>query len=249
MANDLSILFFLFTFFFILHLVFTHPSTCSTKFCKPGEPGIRYPFRLKQLQPDERCVFPGFDLSCNGQNRTTLTLPLLGEFIVDSIDYVLRVIQIQDPDDCLPKRLHNFTTASSIWTVQQYSNFTFFNCPKESRAMDMFMREPCLDGHNYNVVVIATDEPGVDLINLMEELRCNYSQTISIPTIDTSFTPSGVTYTSSIRLMWKEPFDCIICEAITDTLGSKGKAGFEIGCPISPSDHDVDDSPVNAAPN
>lgn len=96
----------------------------------------------------------------------------------------------------------------------------------ESWALDKFTREPCRDGHNYNVVVAATDEPAVDLINLLEELRCNNSQTISIPTIDPYFTPSVVTYPSSIRLTWNEPSDCIGCEVLTDALDFNGEEGF-----------------------
>ncbi|KAF8033332.1 hypothetical protein BT93_D2057 [Corymbia citriodora subsp. variegata] len=227
MANNLSILFFFSTcllfFFFcpLLHLV----STCSAQFCKPCEPGIQYPFRLKPIQPYERCGYPGFDLSCNGQNQTTLSLPLSGEFIVDSIDYGQRVIQIRDPDDCLPKRLHNFTTSGSIWTVKNHTKFSFLKCPMESRALDMFPRVPCLDGHNYRVVVVATDELGIHMVQLRKEFRCHLSQNVSTPT--SNFTPHGtgrMRYLSSIDLTWDEP-PCIIWGAFGDP---------DAGCTIPP---------------
>ncbi|XP_056174429.1 putative RING-H2 finger protein ATL21A [Syzygium oleosum] len=230
MAYNLSIPFFFSTsssFFFLLHLVSPLPSMCYPESCGANEPDIRFPFGLKQFQPDERCVYPWFDLSCNGQNRTTLSIPLSGEFTVVYIDYAQRAILIQDPDDCLPNRLPNFTPSSSNWLVQQYTKFTFFKCPMESQANDTFPRMPCLDGQNYYVVVVPTDNLSSHSSLLPSELQCNYSHDISIPTMDNDFMWNGKL---SIGLTWNEPFNCSDCATRGETCGFKGKKGLETGC-------------------
>ncbi|KAM1237355.1 hypothetical protein ACFX13_039087 [Malus domestica] len=66
---------------------------------------VRFPFQLKNNQATSNiCEYPGFDLSCKDQNRTVLTLPTSGEFIVQNIDYMDQILSINDPNNCLPKR-------------------------------------------------------------------------------------------------------------------------------------------------
>lgn len=234
MAKNLSIPFFFstssFIFFFLLRLVSPRNDTCSTSSCKISEPEIRFPFRLEQFQPDERCVYPGFDLSCDGQNRTTLSIPPSGDFNVMHIDYALRTIWLRDPDNCLPKRLHDFNLSGSIWSAQQYTGCTLVKCPPESGASDSFPRVPCLDGQKYYVVAVQTDllKP---LGPLLEKYyQCSYGWNISIPTTSDGSLPD----TSVMVLTWDEPSNCPRCESKGDLCGFMGEKGLETRCIITP---------------
>ncbi|KAI7995539.1 putative RING-H2 finger protein ATL21A [Camellia lanceoleosa] len=110
----------LFLFFFFSSLtIFTYKASsvdiCEPTSCAASEPVIRFPFRLKTGQPD-RCGYPGFDLSCNNQTQTVLTLPHSGEFTVTHIDYLQQWISINDPNFCLPNRVQNLSLSFTVQT-------------------------------------------------------------------------------------------------------------------------------------
>ena len=49
---------------------------CPQLRCREDGAAIRFPFRLKDRQPDQYCGYPGFDLYCNDKNDTVLELPI-----------------------------------------------------------------------------------------------------------------------------------------------------------------------------
>ncbi|XAR52228.1 Glycerophosphodiester phosphodiesterase [Bertholletia excelsa] len=63
--------------------------------CSDNGPEIRFPFRLKELQP-EHCGYSGFDLSCSPTNQTLLDLPVSIKAVVMRIDYESQRIVITD---------------------------------------------------------------------------------------------------------------------------------------------------------
>lgn len=181
-------------------------------------------------------MYPGFDLSCDAQNRTTLYLPTSGEFIVDYIDYYDQVFWLKDHDDCLPKRLQNFTTSGSNWNAQHYTSFTLFKCPYGLWDAPKLTRVACLDSLEYYVVAVATDELAQDM-DTLSELRCGDNWTVKIPTID-NMDPSPystIEDTKRFALTWEEP-SCKSCEAHGGTCWFKGKKGLETECTIPNSD-------------
>ncbi|KAI6702006.1 hypothetical protein NL676_011142 [Syzygium grande] len=232
MANSMPILLLFSTclFFLLVHVVSPLSDTCSDTFCGVGEPGIRFPFRLKQFQPDEHCVYPGFDLSCNAQSQTTLYLPISGEFIVDAIYYTDQVLLLKDPDDCLPKKLQNLTTSGSNWIIQNYTSFTLFKCPYLRWVPPLLTRVACLDGRHYYVGAMATDDLS-QYANALPELQCFDNWTIQIPTADDELHFHEIHSTGTFELTWAEP-SCGSCEASSGTCGFKGKKGLETKCTV-----------------
>ena len=82
----LTILFFL----FLSKSVFGDNDDCLPALCSPTGPQVRFPFRIRDQQPSA-CGFPGFDLSCNEQNKTILHLTPIRSYIVNKISYSAQV--------------------------------------------------------------------------------------------------------------------------------------------------------------
>ena len=69
---------------------------CLELQCGYGPP-IRFPFRLKDRQPDQHCGYPGFDLYCSHNNDTVLELPNSVKAFVKNIDYKSQLIEVTTP--------------------------------------------------------------------------------------------------------------------------------------------------------
>lgn len=76
--------------FFVLKPIAGADTDCLPSSCGPNEPEVRFPFRISGRQP-ARCGFPGFNLSCDQQNRTIIRLPSSLSYIVNSISYFSQV--------------------------------------------------------------------------------------------------------------------------------------------------------------
>ncbi|KAG2310451.1 hypothetical protein Bca52824_022008 [Brassica carinata] len=120
--------------FSLLFLSLLTPTTitasCTNAVCRHGDPIIRFPFRLKPHQLKSCGYDKGFDLACgsNGVNRTTITLPFSGDFTVEMIDYAAQEIWINDPHNCLPKRILTLNLSATPFAGVYARRFTFFNC-------------------------------------------------------------------------------------------------------------------------
>ncbi|KAF8033331.1 hypothetical protein BT93_D2056 [Corymbia citriodora subsp. variegata] len=235
MASNMPILFLssIFFFFLLAHLISPQSETCPPTNCGPDEPTVQFPFGLEQSQSIQRCVYPGFDLSCNSQGRTTLKLPTSGEFIVEFIDYINQNIWLSDPGECLLGRLQNFTHWGTNWIVQNSANLTLYKCPKGRRYVSMLPAVPCLDGQNYTVVVVAVDELSKHR-RILLSIGCRENGTMAMPTVDYSYQSFDELLNSqhSFGLMWAEP-SCGSCAALGGSCGFKEKTGLEINCTIS----------------
>lgn len=150
----------LFSFFvFVLpnQISSASPTTCRESQCKGNEPSIQFPFRLGDRQAPYCGYGPGFDLSCNFDKRTILSLPSSGDFIVEGIDYNDQLIWINDPESCFPKWLldRDFSLVDSPFSyLYGLENSTFLNC--SSQAAIRSSSVPCLSSEYYNVLVVPS---------------------------------------------------------------------------------------------
>ncbi|KAK7826813.1 putative ring-h2 finger protein atl21a [Quercus suber] len=99
---------------------------------------------------DKCCGYLGFSLSCNNQRQTILTLPYSGDFLVLEINYWNRVMIIDDPDSCLPRRFLNqhFTLMDSPFHLLDINvNIALFNCSND--PIYDYGQYPCLSGDNF----------------------------------------------------------------------------------------------------
>ncbi|XP_021764242.1 putative RING-H2 finger protein ATL21B [Chenopodium quinoa] len=126
--------------FFLLTLISNFPykvmsNNCSISKCGDfsGSPTIRFPFRIKSSGKEEpdSCGHPGFDVWCDeGSKSSLIELPRSGNFSIKSIDYVAQEMWINDPNNCLPKKLLTFNLSNSPFVGIYHQYFSFFNCSK-----------------------------------------------------------------------------------------------------------------------
>lgn len=207
--------FFLLSFpLFFAAFQFSGATSCATS-C--GNQVIRFPFKLKS-QPDDRCGYPGFDLECNN-GQTILSLPNSGEFIVGNIDYSDQTIFLDDPNNCVPKRLllnDSFSAAGSPFQEFFPQSLTFFNC-----SSDDVINGPgvvgCLSNENFTVVVVPTDYYISGSMQGCSKIATVVAPLWSDPNL-------------GIMLSWAEP-DCRYCERNGGICQfADNNTGQEIGC-------------------
>ncbi|KAK7858268.1 putative ring-h2 finger protein atl21a [Quercus suber] len=78
---------------------------CPELRCGEDGPAIRFPFLLKDRQPDQQCGYPGFDLYCSDNNDMVLELPTSVNAFVKHIDYKSQSIIVTDSDNCFPWKI------------------------------------------------------------------------------------------------------------------------------------------------
>ncbi|KAL5816777.1 hypothetical protein ACOSQ3_025155 [Xanthoceras sorbifolium] len=120
-----SQLVFLFSFWFCLlflpQIATSLENYCPLTICGDNRFPVKFPFKLKNRPTSySRCVYPGFDLSCNHLNQTIINLPDSGPFMVEYIDYMTQSLWITDPESCLPNRGENYTVLA--WPTEFYNN-------------------------------------------------------------------------------------------------------------------------------
>ncbi|XP_011037151.1 PREDICTED: glycerophosphodiester phosphodiesterase protein kinase domain-containing GDPDL2-like [Populus euphratica] len=106
--------------------------------CGNRGPDIRFPFRIKDKQPDH-C---GFDLSCSKDNNTVLKLPTGLSLHIERIDYIHRLIYARDPQGCFLSEKRSLyigkipclrTYKHEVYAVESsisISNFDLLSCTK-----------------------------------------------------------------------------------------------------------------------
>ncbi|KAE8732272.1 putative RING/U-box superfamily protein [Hibiscus syriacus] len=205
--------------FFILLLSSLRPST-SSEICSVscGIQSIRFPFRLDDQL--DRCGYPRFNLSCKNQSQTVLSLPFSGDFDVVNIDYMFQNIWINDPDNCVPKRLlQGLNLSLTPFSLLYPQSFTFFKCPTDaSMELPEAKYIPCLSGGNFSVVAIPVGR--VDLSTL-----CSEMETVLVPVSWTSWLSPG----NGIMLTWNEP-NCMLCERRAGNCMFKSDSALDVGC-------------------
>ncbi|KAE8717169.1 hypothetical protein F3Y22_tig00110057pilonHSYRG00068 [Hibiscus syriacus] len=189
-------------FFFIIVFFCFEPSrsfdTCVTQ-C--GSLIIRFPFML--IGQPQHCGFHGFNLSCQHQ-APILTLPYVGNFSVDQIDYTQQFLQVRYSQGCLSGILvRGLNLSGSPFTQRFTQNYTFYNCPAKAttRLYPGVVQIPCLSGLSFYVVVVRSN------IDIPSTSVCAEIATVPVPYSDTTDWLNDV-----MTLEWTEP-DCRRCES------------------------------------
>ncbi|CAL1408719.1 unnamed protein product [Linum trigynum] len=199
-------------------------STCTGR----GSIPVRFPFRLAGRQPRTCGYTPGFDLRCDAQGQTAFQLPLTaGDFAVRSVDYLTRRVWINDPDNCLPKRILTLDLAGSPFSAAFYHNYTFLRCPTQL-VRSRFTTVACLS--NSTTSVLATSSSG--FVGFMTATAsCEVAGTVRVPASwPVPFSDgSSTALDDDVMLVWDSP-DCTDCESRGGSCGFKNNATRVIGC-------------------
>jgi hypothetical protein len=193
--------------YFFLFLVFViglgeGQNGCDEFPCGGGGPAIRFPFRLN-TQP-HHCGYPGFTLSCTRTNDTVLELPIFKKFFVKKIDYKSQVIEVYDPDHCIPRQLRDLNLSSSPFQFkqQQYPyDYALFNCSSNEET-PYYHAISCLGGPTHEVRAFYSNED----INDLPIASCKKMYTLSSISNDLL-----LGYDNILRLKWDSP-KCRRCE-------------------------------------
>jgi len=211
-------------------------STCPTNSC--GKIKIQFPFGLKQTQiqakSSNRCSYPRFEVSCDNNNRTILSLPGSGDLVVKSINYMAQTVSVNDPEGCLPNRflqnlslsLHPpFTFEATVYDL------TFLRCPSNMTHSVPSPPISCLYSNSSSSSVTFSWWP----LNSTLSDKCEVisSAFVPIPNPDTTsfFMPD---LNKDVVLKWNDPAcgDCAgrgqVCGFTADT-----KNTLQVGCFIS----------------
>ncbi|KAG6597084.1 putative RING-H2 finger protein ATL21A, partial [Cucurbita argyrosperma subsp. sororia] len=219
---------FLLFFLFILPTLSTAQS-CSISKCMKDNFGIRFPFRIPELQP-ARCGYPGFNLACNDAGVSTLNLSSSEQFLVRNIDYVAQQIQLYDPDVCLPKRLllqgFNFNLSNSPFLLPFSKNFTFLSCLPQF-ATSRFPVLSCLGNSTSSVVATSS----MSYVRSMSKSNsCKIIANLTVPVAYPDEANQFLTdHYGDLLLTWNSPA-CSICETEGRLCGFKSNSGLGIAC-------------------
>ncbi|XP_050247193.1 rust resistance kinase Lr10-like isoform X2 [Quercus robur] len=191
--------------------------------CGHHGPDIRFPFRLKDRQPDQQCGYPGFDLYCSDKHETVLELPTSVKVFVKHIDYQSQLIQVTDSDNCFPLKIRGLNLSSSPFqfkTENILEDYALFNCTSETDTYNYRLIN-CLSRFSTSVYAFLSD----DYIDEFPILSCTKMYTVS-----------SVPYhiwewdSHSLELTWSEP-KCRDCEVKGEKCRFKNNStDFNIEC-------------------
>ncbi|XP_023880803.2 rust resistance kinase Lr10 [Quercus suber] len=174
-------------------------SSCPELQCGNGPP-IRFPFRLKDRQPDQHCGYPGFDLYCSHNNDTVLELPTSVKAFVKNIDYKSQLIEVTDSDNCFPRKILRLNLSSPPFQFKNsLHNYSLFSCTPE-RDTGYSYPVPCLNSASRTLVLAFSSDYDIDDLPI---LSCTKMYTVSS-------VPSDI-WSSSLELTWSGP-KCGHCE-------------------------------------
>lgn len=214
----------IFIFFFFLPLLVASTTNCGGSTCTAGGPLVRFPFLLRDHQASS-CGHRGFNLSCNNENQTILTLPSSsGDFIVQSIDYKYQTVTINDPDNCLPRRfLHHDLNLKNSPFLFSYApeNYTLVGCSSQ-KAFWPWNSAPaisCLTEYHYKGILVVQ----TNLLPKLLPAGCSKISTALIPL-------NWEHLNFDVQLNWVRP-NCRSCEAIGRVCGlENGTTSSQIRC-------------------
>ncbi|MED6206205.1 hypothetical protein PIB30_024651 [Stylosanthes scabra] len=210
-------------------------NNCNTTSCGNNILAIDFPFWIKSNNGnnDHRCGYQGFDIKCNKQNQPLLNLPESGDFVVKGIEYEEQQVMINDPEECLPRKImlnRGFSLADSPFQLANgfiYRNYSFYNCPYEPESLVMIrcLGSSTSNNVSYSVVAVLSSVPPQRLLNLS---ACHFI-TLGLAPVPSyvGYEEYWMSYYVDIQLQWNEP-DC------SDCLQRGGRCGL---VPDSTIDH------------
>ncbi|KAL4594960.1 hypothetical protein ACB092_12G056700 [Castanea dentata] len=169
---------------------------CPELQCGNG-PRIRFPFRLKDRQPDQHCGYPGFDLHCSHNNDTVLELASSVKAFVNSIDYESQFINVTVSDNCFPWNIPGLHLSPPFQFKNSLYNYSLFNCTPDTYTDYPI---PCFSSSRHPVYAIRSDKD----INDLPILSCTKMYSVSS-------VPDDI-WDSFLELTWSEPAKCGRCE-------------------------------------
>ncbi|XLS67134.1 hypothetical protein HN51_018157 [Arachis hypogaea] len=196
----------------------TTQDTCLDAVCNLREPVIRFPFQIEPNSSSSSCGYPGFTVTCNNRGQTLLNLPHSGgEFSIKGIDYDTQQVWVNDPDNCLPKRILSLNLSSSPFEAVYNQEFTFFNCSMNLEYLK----------HRYNPIACLSDPKHMlfatssSTVVVYLSSICNVVKRVKVP-VGVPFYEHVVSSNLSddLRLSWEWP-ECGRCES------HGGRCGFE----------------------
>jgi hypothetical protein len=202
------------------------PDPCQEARCKNDGPAIRFPFSLREKQPDN-CSYPGFELSCTDRTETLLQLPNSVKLYVNKIDYASQLIIASDPDQCLPGQLRhlNLSTSPFKFGDMEQDDYAFFNCT--SWKGDTSRQLACLSGPGYDIFAYRSDY----LISYTDLTSCTKIYNLSS-------VPMEIMMEEKIlHLNWSMPA-CRLCEAQGKFCRWKTNARLETECYDKPKSNE-----------
>ena len=205
---------FLSLYFFTISAKIDSVDHCVESRCSENGPAIRFPFRLKGIQP-ERCGYnSSFDLYCTERNQTMLQLPSSVKLFVKKIDYKSQVITVSHPENCIVSELANLNISASpfLYNYPYYytyiGNFTLFTCPvvseeiAEKRRNESAGSFTCLDHAGFQVVAFYS----FSYILTIPLMSCHKMYSIF------SAPREILDQKADVSLSWTDPY-CGNCEA------------------------------------
>nr|GEX50826.1 putative RING-H2 finger protein ATL21A [Tanacetum cinerariifolium] len=181
---------------------------CRPALCSPTGPQVRFPFRIRDRQPSA-CGFPGFDLSCNEQNKTILHLTSSRSYIVNKISYGTQIIYI-DPEFCRSNSIGDFNITGTPFDSRSIQSYRFYNC-SWIQSTYYQLHVPCL---NNSVIAFRNGE----IPEGKTPANCQDIGMISVPI------PWYGGTIEELELMWFTPY-CRSCEIEGRMCGFKGSYG------------------------
>ncbi|XP_019435251.1 PREDICTED: putative RING-H2 finger protein ATL21A [Lupinus angustifolius] len=218
-----------------LLVVLANIETCLDSVCHMKEPTIRFPFQIKEKQP-KTCGYPGFRVSCSEKGQILLKLPNSGEFSIKAINYVTQQVWLNDPNNCLPKRILSLNLSGSPFDAVYYQQFTFFNCSFNLEYLSYrYNHISCLsDSNRYHVIATSSSNVVIYLSSI-----CELIETIKVPVQSPIYDHVlSSELTDDLRLSWESP-PCGRCESHGGRCGfnfnTTNSSTTEIGCSNYPS--------------
>lgn len=214
--------FFIFFFFFLPQIAANkcHESRCTKSY---GTPLVRFPFRLRNYQPSRCGYSTNFDLSCNEQKQTILTLPSSsGAFTVESIYYTEQILQINDQNKCIPKRFldNDLSLVGSPFQFEHdLENYTFFQCSPKAQILLAYLPITCLSSDNDLVIALVSS------LGSLPPSNCTAISTAMVPSQYYDWQNSYF----GVSLTWGVP-DCRSCESRGRVCGLKKASTSQLDC-------------------
>ncbi|KAK9926988.1 hypothetical protein M0R45_024194 [Rubus argutus] len=216
--------FFIIIFFFFLPQIAAnkcHESSCTMSY---DTPLVRFPFRLRDYQPSRCGYSANFDLSCNEQKQTLLTLPLSSRALtVESIYYNEQILQINDQNKCIPKRFldNDLSLVGSPFQFEDdLENYTFFQCSPKAPILLDILPITCLSNNKYKVIAL------VSRFRSQPPSNCTVISTAMVPF--QSYDQWQSSY-FDVSLTWGVP-DCRSCESLGRVCGLKKASTSKLDC-------------------
>lgn len=213
----LEILFSSFLLFFFLR-----PAGACQNHCSLNGPEVHFPFYINGSSSCGCGFSQGFGLTCNN-SQPVLKLPSAGDFIVQSIRYDTQRIRIKDPDNCIPKRLLNFSLSDSPFqeAPRRQRNLRLLSCNMDnstefSEEFELWSND-CVNETNHTIVALDESRSTEASFSYYLHSQCKEIKTVLV----------SVSRFGSLELKWDEP-NCGACEQEGITCGFKRGTDSEI---------------------